>query len=166
MTDRTLFPHAFRLRTPAPLWTARALDRCLLFALVYPVATIFVIWIISGQVGPAERALHLPPDLYGGKRTFEAAAVGISILALWRSLQTRGWRAYPWLIIIGICYYAVAGDIFYALVIFGACDIAFIKVGTGAGAFVTALLQSLRRSAMEASSEGGPCRVGLQGAPL
>jgi hypothetical protein len=29
-----------------------------------------------------------------------------------------------------------------------------------------ALLQSRRRSAMEASSEGGPDRVGLQGAPL
>ena len=29
-----------------------------------------------------------------------------------------------------------------------------------------ALLQSRRRSAMEASSEGGPGRVGLQGAPL
>jgi hypothetical protein len=38
--DRTLFPHAFGLRTPAPLWTAPALDRCLLLALIYPIATI------------------------------------------------------------------------------------------------------------------------------
>jgi hypothetical protein len=27
MADRRLFPHAFGLRTPAPLWTAVALDR-------------------------------------------------------------------------------------------------------------------------------------------
>jgi hypothetical protein len=41
MADRTLFPHAFGLRTPAPLWTAPALDRCLLLALFYPILTIF-----------------------------------------------------------------------------------------------------------------------------
>jgi hypothetical protein len=29
MADRTLFPRAFGLKTPAPLWTAPALDRCL-----------------------------------------------------------------------------------------------------------------------------------------
>lgn len=32
--DRTLFPRAFGLKTPAPLWTAPAFDRCLLLALV------------------------------------------------------------------------------------------------------------------------------------
>src|SRR5580704_629420 len=36
MGDRTLFPHAFGLRTPAPLWTVAALDR----ALLYPILTI------------------------------------------------------------------------------------------------------------------------------
>jgi hypothetical protein len=65
MADRTLFAHAFWLRTPAPLWTAPAFDRCLLLALYYPVATIFVIWAVSGHVGPAEAALHLQPDLSG-----------------------------------------------------------------------------------------------------
>jgi hypothetical protein len=34
MADRTLFPRAFGLRRPAPLWTAPAFDRCLLLALV------------------------------------------------------------------------------------------------------------------------------------
>jgi hypothetical protein len=42
--DRTLFPHAFGLKTPAPLWTAPAFDRCLLLALIYPITTIFLIW--------------------------------------------------------------------------------------------------------------------------
>jgi hypothetical protein len=44
MADRTLFPHAFGLTTPAPLWTAPAFDRCLLLALLYPILTIFSIW--------------------------------------------------------------------------------------------------------------------------
>ena len=37
--DRTLFPHAFGLKTPAPLWTAQAYDRCLVLALLYPILT-------------------------------------------------------------------------------------------------------------------------------
>jgi hypothetical protein len=49
MADRTLLPRAFGLKKAAPLWTAPALDRCLLLALVYPIATIFVIWAISGR---------------------------------------------------------------------------------------------------------------------
>jgi hypothetical protein len=63
MADRTLFPHAFGLEKPAPLWTAPAFDRCLLLALIYPIVTIFIIWAISGDVGPAETALGLEPDI-------------------------------------------------------------------------------------------------------
>src|SRR5215471_8656036 len=51
------------LKTPAPLWTAPAFELCLLLALIYPTATIFIIWAISGHVGPAELALHLNPNL-------------------------------------------------------------------------------------------------------
>ncbi len=63
MADRSLFPKAFGLKTAAPLWTAPAFDRCLLLALAYPIVTIFLIWVISGQVGPAKTALQLPRDL-------------------------------------------------------------------------------------------------------
>jgi len=68
MADRTLFPHAFGLKTPAPTWTAPAFDRCLLLAFIYPIATIFVIWVISGHVGPAESALGLRPGVPGWAR--------------------------------------------------------------------------------------------------
>src|SRR5215471_1130697 len=56
MADRTLFPRAFGLKRPAPLWTAPAFDRCLLLALIYPFVTIFIIWAMSSHVGPAETA--------------------------------------------------------------------------------------------------------------
>jgi hypothetical protein len=49
----------YLLREQAALWTAPAFDRCLLLALFYPVMTIFVIWAVSGEVGPAEQALQL-----------------------------------------------------------------------------------------------------------
>ena len=38
MADRTLFPRAFGLKKPAPLWSAPAFDRCLLLALIYPIS--------------------------------------------------------------------------------------------------------------------------------
>jgi hypothetical protein len=77
MADRTLFPRAFGLKTPAPLWTAPSFDRCLLLALVYPIATIYIIWAVSGHVGPAEAALQLSPGFLGWKRVFLVASLGI-----------------------------------------------------------------------------------------
>ncbi len=78
LADRTLFPHAFGLKKPAPLWTALAFDRCLLLALFYPIGTILVIWSISGHVGPAEAALHLPPNSPGWQRWLLPTMVGFS----------------------------------------------------------------------------------------
>jgi hypothetical protein len=77
MADRTLFPHAFWLRTPAPLWTAPALDRCLVLALLYPILTIFVIWAVSGHIGPAESALRLRADLFGWQRGSRGGRGGV-----------------------------------------------------------------------------------------
>jgi hypothetical protein len=84
---RTLFPHAFGLQKPAPLWTAPAFDRCLLLALIYPIVTIFLIWAISGHVGPAEAALGLKSDLWW-RRGLAIAAIGVSFFAFWRFRQT------------------------------------------------------------------------------
>jgi hypothetical protein len=98
--DRTLFPRIFGLKKPAPLWTAPAFDRCLLLALIYPIATIFLIWAISGQVGPAEAALGLKPDIPPWSRGIAAAAYGFSNFALWRSARsarTQGWKSFIWL---------------------------------------------------------------------
>jgi hypothetical protein len=75
MADRTLFPHAFGLRTPAPLWTAPAFELCLLLALIYPIVTIFLIWAISGHIGRAELALHLSSNLRTWQRWLATALV-------------------------------------------------------------------------------------------
>jgi hypothetical protein len=78
MADRTLFPHAFGLRTPAQLWTAPAFDRCLLLALAYPIVTVFIMWGVSGHVGPAEKVLGLPPHKLrgGGKFSLNLSELG------------------------------------------------------------------------------------------
>jgi len=109
MADRTLFPHAFGLKTPAPLWTAPAFDRCLLLALIYPVATIFLIWAISGQIGPAERALGLDPSANIWQRGLAASTLGLSTFAIWKACFTSGWKRAAWsaAVCIGVVLVAV-----------------------------------------------------------
>jgi len=94
---RTLLPHAFGLTKPAPLWTAASFKCCLLLALIYPIVTIFMIWTVSGHVGPAEAALGLKSDLPGWSRGFMAAAVAFQGFAIWRFLRTAGWISFGWL---------------------------------------------------------------------
>jgi hypothetical protein len=99
MADRTLFPRAFGLRTPAPLWTAPAFDRCLLLALIYPVVTIFGIWAISGHVGPAEAALRLRPDLPGWQRGLATAGVVLCLVAWARVSGSNDWSRIVWVLV-------------------------------------------------------------------
>jgi hypothetical protein len=96
MAHRTLFPHAFGLKTPAPLWTAPSFDRCLLLALIYPIAGIYTVWAISGHIGPAEAALGLKPDVPGWYRGLAAAALGLSIGVVWRGVSVMGGRLASW----------------------------------------------------------------------
>ena len=94
MGDRTLFRNVFGLSGEWPLWTAPSFDRCLLLALVYPVATIFAIWTASGHVGPAEHALGLSMDLSGWRRAAASASLALACYGAWRGWRFR--RASVW----------------------------------------------------------------------
>ncbi|MGH6848808.1 MAG: hypothetical protein ACREC0_15655 [Methylocella sp.] len=96
IAHRTLFPRAFGLKNPAPLWTAPAFRCCLLLAMLYPIATIFFIWVVSGQVGPAEATLALKPHVPGWSRGFMAAVIGLEGFAAWRVARTIGERTMGW----------------------------------------------------------------------
>src|SRR5262245_16849940 len=84
--DQSLFPHFLGLKTPASTWTASAFDRCVLIALVYPIVTIFVIWVISGHVGPAETALDLSRDPPLWQRLLSLFCLSLGIFILVRTL--------------------------------------------------------------------------------
>jgi hypothetical protein len=112
MADHTLFSRIFGLRTPAPLWTAAAFNRCLLLALLYPIAMLLVMWAVSGHVGPAERALGLERDVPGWQRALFVAAIGSIAFVWWRYVYTSGWIRLVWLIIgvAGVLAFASAGS--------------------------------------------------------
>jgi hypothetical protein len=141
--DRTLFPHAFGLKTPAPLWTAPALDRCLLLALVYPIVTIFLIWAVSGHVGPAEAALGLPERPLWA-RGVAVAAVAFSVFAGQAFHKSKRWKALLWaLAFVAVAFLGafvgadghVSIDVIGSAVAFGsAVGIALALTSSGSGA--------------------------------
>jgi hypothetical protein len=106
--DQTLFPHAFGLKTPAPLWTAPAFDRCLLLALIYPIVSILVIWAISGHVGPAEAALGFARDMPPWRRGLAVTAFALAVVAGWRAV-TAG--SFVWTMVAGAGAGAVVGAV-------------------------------------------------------
>ena len=148
LADRTLLPHAFGLRTPAPLWTAPAFDRCLLLALIYPIATIFLIWAISGHVGPAEAALGFAPEVPGLSRALGLAAIGFSSFAFWHAILTPGWKYLVWfalfLVCVGTSYIVLLGSGWGAALAApagaGVVAVAFNRAGAGAGARAVAVI--------------------------
>jgi hypothetical protein len=127
--NRTLFPHAFGLMTPVPLWTARAFDRCLSLALIYPVAAIFVIWAVSGRVGPTEVPLGLQAFTAAWWQDVVTGLTGFSVLSFHRSLAFIMWQ-------VAIAASLVAGVI--AGVVAFAFAIAFGRAIAGAGALAIA----------------------------
>ena len=88
-------------------------DRCLMLALIYPIATIFVIWAISGHVGPAEAALGLQPNLSSGlSRGFiTVACFGFASYTIWRGLRAPGWKSFALILV------AVAGGVLGAMAV-------------------------------------------------
>jgi len=126
MADRTLFAHAFGLETPVPLWTASAFDRCLSLALIYPIAAIFVIWVVSGHVGPAEIPLGLQAYTAAWQRELAAGLIGFSVPLFHRSLMFILWQ-------VAIAF---AGAVTFAVAFANAG--AFAVAGVVAGAFVVA----------------------------
>jgi hypothetical protein len=97
--DQTLFPHAFGLKTPAPLWTSSALDRCLLLGLLYPIATVLIIWGSAGHVGPAEAALSLRPDLPAWQRALMVSNAAFTAFFIWQYSRMTAVKSLIWLAI-------------------------------------------------------------------
>jgi hypothetical protein len=135
--DRTLFPHAFGLKTPAPLWTAPAFDLCLLLALIYPIVAISLIWAVSGSVGFGDE-LGLTPELPVWRRGLVFAGLSFVILS--------GFVRRGGLIIgtTGLCLAVTGGTIIVAVtaalyIVFRAAFRHDVRRGVGAAAVAGAI---------------------------
>ncbi len=148
----------FGLPTQAPIWTAPAYDRCLLLALFYPVATIFLIWVISGHVGPAEAALGLERDTEGWRRGLALIAVMTMIIAFWQATVKEGYLSFIWL---GV---AVAVAVHYAFVFAGAGAVAFAGAVAGAGAGAVAFAVAFAGAVAFAVAFAGAVAFAVAGA--
>lgn len=72
-----------------PMWTVPSYDRCLQLALIYPLAVIFIGWVISGEVGQAEQALGLQrTELW--RRILSGCELVAGAFGLVKFLTTRG----------------------------------------------------------------------------
>jgi hypothetical protein len=146
MANRSAFPHAFGLKTPAPLWTPPAFDRCLFLALVYPIATIFIIWAVSGRAGPAETALGLKPNVPGWSRGFAAAVAAFEGFAIWGVFWEEGrivLRRFAHDLGIGATAGVYAIIALAAVAAAAALTFAFGSSGMGAAAFGIAVVAAV-----------------------
>ena len=150
MANRSAFPHAFGLKTARPLWTPRAFDRCLFLAVVYPIATYFIIWAVSGHDGPAEKALGLRQNVAGGTRGLAAAVAAFegfrNMGVFWEEGRIVLRRfAHNLGIAAAAGVYAIIA--LAAVAAAAALTFAFGSSGTGAAALVSPLLLRLRWAA-------------------
>jgi len=113
---------ALLLAKPAALWTARSYDRCLLLALIYPLGQIIFDWTLSGQLGPAERALGLT-EVDGPRRCLALASIVMFGISSWRCVVVQGRQKAAWLILMTSAAFAVAFA--YGGALAGALAVAF-----------------------------------------
>jgi hypothetical protein len=143
MADRTLFPHAFGLRSPVPLWTAPALDRCMLLAVVYPILTIFAVWAVSGHIGPAESALRFRADLSGWQRGAAAGGAGLILFAC-RGAKPKQQGAPLWVVLCCLLGFVLSFMVDYRVGVIVTVLVCGYSIGpTGASSVLGAVAYSV-----------------------
>jgi hypothetical protein len=63
---------------------------------IYPIATIFIAWVLSGHAGPAESALGLVPNLAGLLRCLIAVCVVFQGVIIWRLFRRQRQKSTVW----------------------------------------------------------------------
>lgn len=77
----TLIQRVIGLHKSAALWTAPALDWCILFAFIYPQALLVLGWVITGKAGPAETVLGLGTENDPLTRYVTLGAIAIATIS-------------------------------------------------------------------------------------
>ena len=92
---RTFLQQAIGLRNSAALWTAPALDRCVLFAFIYPQALLILGWVMTGKAGPAETVLGLASETDALPRYVTLGAIAGAVLGYSKCYQVLARHGPP-----------------------------------------------------------------------
>jgi hypothetical protein len=165
--SRSLWARAFGLTHPAPLWTARSFDRCLLLALIYPIAMVIILWIVTGHPGPAGAALGLSQDVFWGRRALPLAAV---FFFAWASCRKVFWanRSIRWFALVASLTLGSA-SIFASQQVIGATVVSFVLLvmnQTYRGVYASAVFSGTLGFAFIAASLVAYARFYLDGFDL
>jgi hypothetical protein len=144
---KTLWPGAFGFKGAKPFWTAPAYDRCLLIALLYPLAVLFVVWGVSGEVGKAEAALLLPEGVHEWWRVMFLFALAIIAVGGYCLISTaKVGNARQFFVVLGAVFGAMLGANAVVGAGYSSIAVAFVlsgigvSVGVGAVPFISALI--------------------------
>lgn len=80
-----------------PDWTGPALDTCALLAVIYPMATVWLVWAFSGEGGPIADLLGLQAGADLWRRILVCFAVLALVAVLVLTMKARGRRSVTWL---------------------------------------------------------------------
>jgi hypothetical protein len=100
--DKAAFslPSPFRNREAWPYWTGWSFDRCALLALIYPLASLFAVWVWTGQAGAIGNLIGFYAAIPSWSRAAVAVAIGVIAFAFQRAF--RGRQRVLWLTAAGI----------------------------------------------------------------
>lgn len=84
----TFMQRAIGLQKPAALWSAPALDWCILFAFIYPQAFLILGWVITGQAGVPERVLGLAQQPSALPRYVTLGAIALAVIGYAKCSET------------------------------------------------------------------------------
>ena len=107
--DESLWPRAFGLNKPAPLWTVQSYNRCLVLAAAYPLAVVMLGWLWSGHVGPLERALFMRPAGMEQRIVVGGLLVGTMVVGALVALWNNWWEILARVVAVILSSGIVAG---------------------------------------------------------
>ena len=156
----TLWPGAFGFTGRKPFWTAPAYDRCLIIALIYPLAMMYVIWGYSGHVGPGEAAIGLPPGIAGWQRLLAIEAILMMLLSFYAMQKAERWynKIIVFIVTVALAValpFAAGGALALAVAVIGAAAVAGAFGGAFAVTSTVAIAIAFVFAANSASSFAG-----------
>jgi hypothetical protein len=125
------WPSPFGNRQRYPYWTGRSFDRCAVLALIYPLASLFLVWVWTGKAGAVGTVLGMAEDAEPWRRALAAACVAAALDMARRAFRKSRGPVRPWFLVAAAVSGGAAAVVAVAGV--GGAAVAFAVGAAGAG---------------------------------